>query len=297
LELLRGLSRLPVQVVPRAKWDCCISNRSNDFCRTLQGARIAPCLSYHAGLRIDAARRGQVVCDVCPCDFLHLAAPLVAGGEAVAVLEVGWPLAEVPDGRTVARVIGKLNGNLPERKRAALKRYHRRCPELDTVQCERVAGLVGLVAATLGPAVMQQRLAGTGAVPAMVRDAKELAIRRFREPLTVAGVAERLRVSSDHFTRVFRRHEGCGFIQYLMKVRVSEACRLLWKTGLTISEIAYACGFNAVPHFNRIFRRVSGTTPSAYRQCVPVFVRRCKAAVAKPTGRKKVLRKQPARRQ
>ncbi len=53
-----------------------------------------------------------------------------------------------------------------------------------------------------------------------------------------------------------------GFIRY---VRIEEAKRLLREGDLSISEIAYACGFRHISTFNRVFRDSVGMTPSVYR--------------------------------
>jgi len=59
---------------------------------------------------------------------------------------------------------------------------------------------------------------------------------------------------------------GQLFKAYLNRVRVEAASKLLSETDLPVSEIATRVGYGNIPHFNRIFREIVGTTPSALRE-------------------------------
>ena len=55
------------------------------------------------------------------------------------------------------------------------------------------------------------------------------------------------------------------FRDYLMKARINEARRLLVAGDISVTGVAYSVGFNDGSHFARMFRRVTGVHPSAYR--------------------------------
>ena len=57
---------------------------------------------------------------------------------------------------------------------------------------------------------------------------------------------------------------GIDFVTYLNMVRVEKAAELLKGTSLKITDIALRCGFDNVRTFNRVFKEVTGTTPSAF---------------------------------
>jgi len=88
----------------------------------------------------------------------------------------------------------------------------------------------------------------------------------FREDLQQIDVAQRIGLSSAAFSRYFRRLTGGTFTQYLQRLRVSEACRLLIDTTTPITDIAFAAGFQNLSHFNRVFRHWTQATPRDYRQ-------------------------------
>ena len=68
--------------------------------------------------------------------------------------------------------------------------------------------------------------------------------------------------SEAYFSKFFKKIAGMTFSQYLNRVKVEEAVRLLRENkGLPVTEIAFRCGFNTIRNFNRIFKEVTGCTP------------------------------------
>jgi AraC-like DNA-binding protein len=65
--------------------------------------------------------------------------------------------------------------------------------------------------------------------------------------------------------RVFKQGTGRSVTRAIHERRVAKAKRLLLENLLNISEIAFACGYNDLPHFRRMFKRLAGMTPSQYR--------------------------------
>jgi len=72
--------------------------------------------------------------------------------------------------------------------------------------------------------------------------------------------------SASHVSRMFASELGMPPHQYLMRLRVEKAQKLLAKTSISIAEIAYDCGFSHQEHLSRLFRRFTNTTPAAYRR-------------------------------
>ena len=70
-------------------------------------------------------------------------------------------------------------------------------------------------------------------------------------------------MSDAYFSRYFKALAGTTFSQYLNYVRTDNAVRLLRSgTGMTMTEIAERCGFSTIRNFNRIFRELTGTSPT-----------------------------------
>ena len=84
--------------------------------------------------------------------------------------------------------------------------------------------------------------------------------------LTLESIAESLYISKSYLCRIFRRVTGESFGDYLRRVRLEQACRLLRETELTAEQIVYACGLRDVPTFYRQFKSHVGMTPNTYRR-------------------------------
>lgn len=88
----------------------------------------------------------------------------------------------------------------------------------------------------------------------------------YDEALTTSQLAEMAGLSVSQFERRFRHAFGSSPRQYLLRVRIENAARMLVETEQTISQIAHACGFFDHAHFSRSFRRIMNTSPSEHRQ-------------------------------
>ena len=87
----------------------------------------------------------------------------------------------------------------------------------------------------------------------------------FADNLCTEQLAGMAGLSVSHFERRFRHAFGASPRQYLVRVRVEHAAKLLRETDQTVSEIAHACGFYDHAHFSRSFRRIMNLSPSQYR--------------------------------
>jgi len=85
------------------------------------------------------------------------------------------------------------------------------------------------------------------------------------EPLSVADMAERARLSPSRFATVFREDFGLSPHQYFLRLRIEHAQDLLRSTDLPVKLIAEYCGFADVHHFSKAFKRRIQLSPGAFR--------------------------------
>ena len=83
--------------------------------------------------------------------------------------------------------------------------------------------------------------------------------------IKLSDLAELLKLSQFHFSRLFKQSIGISPYQYLIKQRIELAKKLLKKTDKFIIDIAFICGFNSHSHLSKKFREFTGMTPKAYR--------------------------------
>jgi transcriptional regulator GlxA family with amidase domain len=86
------------------------------------------------------------------------------------------------------------------------------------------------------------------------------------EPIPLAELACYIGVSARHLERLFRKHLDCSPSRHYRELRLKHAHCLLWQTGKTVTEIAFASGFNSIPHFCKNFREYFGHSPSISRR-------------------------------
>lgn len=87
----------------------------------------------------------------------------------------------------------------------------------------------------------------------------------YMEDLSLGSVAAEAGFSKYHFSRLFKQHTTVTFWHFLSVKRVQKAEQLLASTSLGIAEIALQAGFDSIPSFNRIYRKIRSCTPSQYR--------------------------------
>jgi AraC-like DNA-binding protein len=104
--------------------------------------------------------------------------------------------------------------------------------------------------------------------PPMIKGAKDYVASHQSDPIKLEEIARALNVSTFHFCRKFKHATGLTFVEYLSRVRIEKAKILLHNKNLRITEIAYEVGFQSLTHFNRIFRKLVGHSPTEYRSTV-----------------------------
>lgn len=100
----------------------------------------------------------------------------------------------------------------------------------------------------------------------VVRRAMELIRERYRDRLYLSSIAEELNVSPTYLSRIFRRDTGSTLTGYIQHIRVEAARRLITQTGRTLSEIAYAVGYQNYRDFYRNFVKVEQASPREVRR-------------------------------
>lgn len=89
--------------------------------------------------------------------------------------------------------------------------------------------------------------------------------QRLDQPISVADMAAQVHVSPSHFHALFKQVSGHSPHQYLLRVRVAEALRLISQTAVPLSEVASRCGFSSQSALTHAVRDQSGQTPRKLR--------------------------------
>ncbi|REK71837.1 response regulator transcription factor [Paenibacillus paeoniae] len=86
------------------------------------------------------------------------------------------------------------------------------------------------------------------------------------QSLTLSQVAAYVHMNPNYFSELFKRETGKNYIEFVTEARIEWAIRLLRETPAKVSEIAKRVGYEDLKHFNRMFKRYTGETPSFFRE-------------------------------
>lgn len=104
-----------------------------------------------------------------------------------------------------------------------------------------------------------------GLTPRQLRDVCAYMHEHLSAPVGLRELADLSGMSQAHFSRAFKASTGVPPYRWQLAARVEKAQQLLLRPGSSLADIALQLGFGDQSHLTRVFRRVVGTTPSAWR--------------------------------
>ncbi len=124
----------------------------------------------------------------------------------------------------------------------------------------------GLMFELLGEAVRSSKNNYQAKPPIWLNQTLELLHDRFRESLSLGEIAASVGIYETHLSREFKRYYNSTVGDYLRRLRIEFACRLISTSNAPLSEIALACGFADQSHFTKTFGQVMEMSPAIYRK-------------------------------
>lgn len=98
----------------------------------------------------------------------------------------------------------------------------------------------------------------------VVYEVKKYIDINFSQKLSLSELAKMFSVSEGHLSRKFKKKTGRTVSQYIMTARLTSARRLLESSSMSIRDIAENVGFSSLNHFDKMFKKDHGFTPSEY---------------------------------
>jgi AraC-like DNA-binding protein len=116
-------------------------------------------------------------------------------------------------------------------------------------------------------------LASADCVPSLDQDAPRIIqkvmsyiLENLKDTVSLSEAAEIAGMSESSFSRFFKKNSGNNFVDYVRKLRISHACKILSETSIPVTEVCFEVGYNNISNFNRHFLMEKGITPSRYRR-------------------------------
>ncbi|WP_295653231.1 AraC family transcriptional regulator [uncultured Mucilaginibacter sp.] len=94
----------------------------------------------------------------------------------------------------------------------------------------------------------------------------EYSLANFRRKIQLSEIADVARISENSFCRYFKSRTRKTYSQFLIEIRVGDACKLLIENRLSIKQICFECGFNNLVGFHKYFKLITGKSPLSYQR-------------------------------
>ena len=105
----------------------------------------------------------------------------------------------------------------------------------------------------------------TGVIPVKILDAISFISLNLHQKLSVTYLAERANQNSEYFSRSFQRYTGDRPLNHINEKRIERAQYLIVASQMNYSQIAEQTGFDNQAHFSKVFKKITGISPSSYR--------------------------------
>ena len=262
------ITGLPMAMRTRDYWHPPLHGvkRENKMCQAIarNPRACSSCLETQLNLTNAAQEQGQSV--VCSMGMVDIAVPVKMSGQCIAFLHTGQILPRKPTGEQFRKAEKILNEWRLDISLAMVKESYLSAMVYSVSQQKAVIELLTQFAERLSEQANALMIRTQQMEPPLISKAKAYMKSNIAETVRLQDVAAHLNVSPFYFCRQFRKYTKLRFTDYLNRLRVERVKQLLQNPNRRISEVAFEAGFSSLSHFNRIFRRYTGGTPSIWRE-------------------------------
>jgi AraC-like DNA-binding protein len=258
---------LAVSLRPVESWQLPHRGKKNEnpFCAMMAGqsGSCAACLRVREQLTQQARTEPKTI--TCFAGLSDTAVPVRMGENLIGFLETGQVFRREPTEAQFKRTAKRIEQSGAEVETGKLRKAYFATPVLSQRRHAAVVTLLRIFALQLSSVSNQVLVRQQNAEPPMITRAKEFISRNIGEELSLGQVAKAVNTSTFYFCKMFKRYTGLNFTDFVSRNRIEKAKNLLLNPNLRVSEIAFEVGFQSLTHFNRVFKRIVGESPSDYR--------------------------------
>lgn len=238
---------------------CALMASSNQSC--------AACLQLQRKVEEEARLEPKTLkCFAGLCDS---AVPVRVGDNLVAFLQTGQVLLHQPNRREFTKLTRELLKYGVETDLKRLEEAYFQTRVLDKKQYEAVLRLLTIFAQHLASLSNQLMVSAEQVESPLVSRARLFITEHQDEEISLRQVAAAVNTSAFYFCKMFKQATGLTFTDYLARTRIEKVKNLLLNPHKRVSEVAYETGFQSLSQFNRVFRRVTGQSPTVWRAKLP----------------------------
>jgi AraC-like DNA-binding protein/ligand-binding sensor protein len=259
---------MPLALRPVEHWQPALRGAPNEnpFCELMARSNrvCAACLEVQRKLTEKIGDRSRTI--ICFAGLSDSAVPIRVGEQLIGFLQTGQVLLKQPTKFSFDRAAKQLVdwGVQVDLRKAREAYFHTKV--LTKKQYAATLRLLEIFGRHLSILSNQITVGASASEPVAVARAKQFIAQNQDGAICLATVAKAVNTSTFYFCKLFKRATGLTFTDYLARVRIEKAKALLLDPNRRVSEVAYDIGFQSLTHFNRIFRKIEGQSPSNYRQ-------------------------------
>lgn len=177
----------------------------------------------------------------------------------------GWSLLEVK--QTVKRVCNALvdyisEGKTPQKIVDMESMIDWATKNVENLVVESLCEVLEEMIDTMTDSQMEE---GTGSIRSVVKQSVIYIDNNFFEELTLSSLSNKFNVESSYFSKMFRQETGSNMMLYIAQKRIDKAKEYMIDSKINLTEIAFMVGYDDYTYFNRVFRKMTGTSPRDYR--------------------------------
>jgi AraC-like DNA-binding protein len=258
---------LPVALRPVESWQLPHHGKRNEnaFCGIMaqKSRACGACLQVQEKLSEQATQEPQTV--TCPIGMCDTAVPVRLGDRLIAFLQTGQMFrkkASEAQFQRAARLVAQWGVDVEPDK---LRQAYFSTRLVSNRQHDSVVKLLSIFAQHLSMLSNQVVVQQENSEPPVIIRAKEYIHEHQTEEISLGQVARAVNTSTFYFCKMFKKVTGINFTDYLSRVRIEKSKNLLLNPNLRVSEIAFEVGFQSLTHFNRVFKKILGQSPTEYR--------------------------------
>ncbi len=261
------MTGLPIALQPVETWQLPHHGKRNEnpFCALLskKSRACAACLQVQERLCQKAVTTAETV--ACPVGLCDTAVPVRMSDRLIGYLQIGQVFRKKPTEAQFKKAKQFCEKWGLDVSREVLHKAYFAGKVVSPKEHDSAVKLLSIFAQHLAMLSNQVFIQQENAEPPVITKARAYIQEHQTEEIKLGQVAKAVNMSSYYFCKMFKKVTGINFTDYVARIRIEKSKNLLLNPNLRVSEIAFEVGFQSLTHFNRVFKKILGQSPTEYR--------------------------------
>ena len=219
--------------------------------------------------RLSRLATNEAATITCASGLSETAVPVRVGDKLVGFLQTGQVFTKAPTESQFERTAQLLQQWDVSVRKDHLREAYLKTRVLSASEQQSIVTMLTIFGQHLSMVGDQIAVWKAHSEPPVIARARNYILEHLSEDLSLGQVAKAVNASTFYFCKLFKKSVGINFIDHVSNLRIEKAKNLLLNPNCLVSEIAFEVGFQSLTHFNRVFKKLTGVSPSKYRAQLP----------------------------